>query len=41
MFLLFSLYYAKTRRIFAPILADLLTDLTATLYYFIKINHDG
>jgi len=41
MFLLFSLYYAKTKRIFAPILAHLLTDLTATLYYFIKINHGG
>jgi len=41
MFLLFSLYYAKTKRIFAPILAHLLTDLTATLYYVMKIGHGG
>lgn len=41
MFLLFSLYYAKTNRIFAPILAHLLTDLTATLYYALKIGHGG
>ena len=36
LFLLFSLYYAKTGRIGAPILAHFFIDATATLYYMVS-----
>jgi membrane protease YdiL (CAAX protease family) len=35
-FLLLSLYYAKTNRILAPILAHMIFDVSATLYYMLK-----
>ena len=37
-FLLFSLYYARTGRIVAPILAHLAMDIIATVYYFGKLG---
>jgi membrane protease YdiL (CAAX protease family) len=37
-FLVFSLYYAKTNRIGAPILAHLLLDLLATVNYMAKLG---
>lgn len=40
-FLLFSIYYAKTNRIAAPILAHLAMDIIATLRYAGKIGHGG
>ena len=38
-FLLFSLYYAKTNRILAVILTHMIFDLSATLYYSFKLAH--
>jgi membrane protease YdiL (CAAX protease family) len=38
-FLVLSLYYAKTRRILAPILAHMIFDVSATLYYMLKPVH--
>jgi len=37
-FLLFALYYAKTNRIGAPIVAHLLLDLSATLFYMARLG---
>jgi len=36
--LLFALYYAKTNRIGAPIVAHLLLDLSATLFYMARLG---
>jgi len=38
-FLVLSLYYAKTNRILAPILTHLIFDVSATLYYTFKLAH--
>jgi membrane protease YdiL (CAAX protease family) len=38
-FLVLSLYYAKTNRILAPILAHMIFDVSATLYYLYKPVH--
>jgi len=38
-FLVLSLYYAKTNRILAPILAHMIFDVSATLYYLLKPLH--
>jgi len=38
-FLVLSLYYAKTNRILAPILAHMIFDVSATLYYMLKPLH--
>jgi membrane protease YdiL (CAAX protease family) len=38
-FLVLSLYYAKTNRILAPILTHMIFDLSATLYYTFKLAH--
>jgi membrane protease YdiL (CAAX protease family) len=38
-FLVLSLYYAKTNRILAPILAHMIFDVSATLYYMFKPLH--
>jgi membrane protease YdiL (CAAX protease family) len=39
LFLVLSLYYAKTNRILAPILAHLIFDVSATLIYMLKTAH--
>ena len=38
-FLVLSLYYAKTNRILAPILAHMIFDISATLFYMSKTAH--
>jgi membrane protease YdiL (CAAX protease family) len=38
-FLVLSLYYAKTNRILAPILAHMIFDVSATFYYLLKPLH--
>jgi membrane protease YdiL (CAAX protease family) len=39
LFLVLSLYYAKTNRILAPILAHMIFDVSATFYYLLKPLH--
>ena len=38
-FLVLSLYYAKTNRILAPILAHMIFDVSSTLIYMLKSAH--